>query len=50
VDQFVDAIHALGRRIKPNSLQPELFAPDTAEGGAQPAAPAAAGRKAETKV
>ena len=24
-DQFVDAVHALGRRVKPNSLQRELF-------------------------
>ncbi|HEU0209206.1 MAG TPA: transcriptional regulator NrdR [Candidatus Udaeobacter sp.] len=29
VDQFVDAIHRLGRRIKPNALQRELFPPDT---------------------
>jgi hypothetical protein len=35
VDQFVDAIQALGRRIKPNALQPELFEPDT--GGTQSA-------------
>src|SRR5438093_1410520 len=27
VDQFVDAIHTLGRRIKPNALQRELFPP-----------------------
>ena len=25
VDQFVDAIHTLGRRIKSNALQRELF-------------------------
>ncbi len=25
VDRFVDEIQALGRRIKPNALQPELF-------------------------
>jgi transcriptional repressor NrdR len=25
VARFVDEIHALGRRIKPNALQPELF-------------------------
>ena len=25
VDEFVDAIHALGRRVKANALQPELF-------------------------
>src|SRR6476620_10354293 len=28
VDQFVDAIHTLGRRIKPNALQRELFPPE----------------------
>ena len=28
VDEFVDAIHALGRQVKPNALQPELFGPD----------------------
>ncbi|MDQ6808268.1 MAG: transcriptional regulator NrdR [Verrucomicrobiota bacterium] len=28
VDEFVDAIHALGRRVKANALQPELFAPE----------------------
>ena len=50
VDQFVDAIQALGRRIKPNSLQPELFAPEMAQGAVHPATPAAAGRAAETKV
>jgi len=31
VDQFVDAIHTLGRRIKPNALQRELFPPETAQ-------------------
>jgi len=31
VDQFVDAIHMLGRRIKPNALQRELFPPETAQ-------------------
>jgi hypothetical protein len=25
VDEFADAIHALGRRVKPNSQQRELF-------------------------
>ena len=35
VDQFVDAIQALGRRIKPNALQPELFPPES--GGSPPA-------------
>src|ERR1043166_9176332 len=29
VDEFVDAIHTLGRRVKPNALQRELFPPDT---------------------
>ncbi|MGI9089213.1 MAG: transcriptional regulator NrdR [Chthoniobacterales bacterium] len=33
VDQFVDEIQALGRRVKPNSLQPELFKPEAAEHG-----------------
>jgi hypothetical protein len=30
VDQFVDAIHTLGRRVKPNALQRELFPPESA--------------------
>ncbi|MFL6528878.1 MAG: transcriptional regulator NrdR [Chthoniobacterales bacterium] len=29
VDQFVDEIQALGRRIKPNAAQRELFPPET---------------------
>src|ERR1700682_244123 len=33
VDEFVDAIHALGRRVKPNSLQRELFPPEQANHG-----------------
>jgi transcriptional repressor NrdR len=33
VDEFVDAIQALGRRIKPNALQKELFPPETANHG-----------------
>ena len=28
LDEFADAIHALGRRVKPNSLQRELFPPE----------------------
>src|SRR5512132_2710689 len=28
VNQFMDAIHTLGRRVKPNALQKELFPPD----------------------
>jgi transcriptional repressor NrdR len=35
VDQFVDAIHKLGRRIKPNALQRELFPAETAQGSTQ---------------
>lgn len=31
VDEFVDAIHALGRRIKRNADQRELFPPETTE-------------------
>ena len=50
VDQFVDAIQALGRRIKPNSLQPELFTPEMAQSAVHPAPSAAAGGKAERKV
>src|SRR5437868_11739936 len=30
VDQFADAIHTLGRRMKPNALQQELFPSETA--------------------
>lgn len=33
VDQFVDAIQALGRRIKTNPSQRELFPPETASHG-----------------
>src|ERR1043166_7053794 len=29
VDEFVDAIHTLGRRVKPNALQRELFPSDS---------------------
>jgi transcriptional repressor NrdR len=40
VDQFVDAIHTLGRRIKSNALQRELFPPETTQksssGGGRP--------------
>src|SRR5881398_1128667 len=31
VDQFVDAIHTLGRRVKPNAAQRELFPSETAQ-------------------
>lgn len=33
VDQFVDAIQALGRRIKPNPSQRELFPPEVVKHG-----------------
>ena len=33
VDQFVDAIQALGRRVKPNALQKELFPAETENHG-----------------
>jgi hypothetical protein len=46
VDEFVDAIHTLGRRVKPNVLQKELFPPETGQGGSHPAA---AGREAAHK-
>ena len=36
VDQFVDAIHALGRRVKTNAAQRELFPPDPTEGESGP--------------
>ena len=50
VDEFVDAIHALGRRVKPNVLQKELFPPETGQSGSRPAgAPAAAGHEAANK-
>jgi hypothetical protein len=42
VDEFVDAIQALGRRIKPNALQPELFTPETPAPEMQPAVAATA--------
>src|SRR3989442_3339201 len=33
VDQFVDAVHSLGRRVKPDRRQPELFSPDQLKHG-----------------
>jgi transcriptional repressor NrdR len=33
VDQFVDAIHSLGRRVKPDTRQRELFPPDQVNHG-----------------
>jgi len=38
VDQFVDAIHTLGRRIKPNALQRELFPPEATQAESRAAA------------
>jgi transcriptional repressor NrdR len=43
VDQFVDAIYTLGRRIKSNALQRELFPPET-----MPKASSAVTRSRET--
>src|SRR5256714_12602442 len=37
VDQFADAIHTLGRRVKPNALQRELFSSETARENANAA-------------
>src|SRR3954467_10761435 len=37
VDEFVDAIQALGRKIKPNALQRELFPPEMAAPEMHPA-------------
>src|SRR6187200_1708418 len=45
VDQFVDAIHTLGRRIKPNTLQRELFPPETTKENAN-----VAGRSRERAI
>jgi hypothetical protein len=33
VNEFVDAIHALGRRIKTNAAQRELFPPEAVKHG-----------------
>ena len=49
VDEFVDAIHALGRRVKPNVLQKELFPPEAEQGGPRPANASAAGPKVAKK-
>jgi transcriptional repressor NrdR len=46
VDEFVDAIQALGRRIKPNALQPELFGTELAQSAVR--APETTERKVET--
>jgi transcriptional repressor NrdR len=43
VDEFVDAIHALGRRVKPNALQKELFPPETTQAGSRAPQPARPG-------
>ena len=47
-DEFVDAVQALGRRIKPNALQRELFPADGPATDSPPSAspqPAAAKKK-----
>jgi transcriptional repressor NrdR len=38
VDEFVDAIHTLGRRVKTNALQRELFPPETTQSGSRASA------------
>ena len=45
VDQFVDAIHTLGRRLKPNTLQRELFPTETAQNPASASPNIPAGKK-----
>lgn len=45
VDQFVDAIQALGRRVKPDSTQRELFPPEQTEVGSRAPQPARAGER-----
>jgi transcriptional repressor NrdR len=47
VDQFVDAVQALGRRVKPNTLQRELFPAGTTEGGSAPAKAGASARSSK---
>src|SRR5437868_4656099 len=44
-DQFVDAVQALGRRIKPNVLQRELFPPEVTESAAESPAKSKRGPK-----
>ena len=48
VDEFVDAIQALGRRIKPNALQPELFGTELAQSALHAPETTSAERKVET--
>ncbi|MEY2575018.1 MAG: transcriptional repressor NrdR [Verrucomicrobiota bacterium] len=47
-DEFVDAIQALGRRIKPNALQPELFGTELAQSALRAPDASSAERKVET--
>jgi transcriptional repressor NrdR len=50
-DQFVDAVQALGRRIKPNALQRELFPSDSSpEAGRTPEKPAPPDKKHHGRV
>jgi len=49
VDQFVDAIQTLGRRVKPNSLQRELFPPETLQSSPGAAASGAAIKSEQQK-
>ena len=46
VDEFVDAIQQLGRRIKPNALQPELFGAELAAAEMQSASAGTSGTAA----
>jgi transcriptional repressor NrdR len=52
-DEFVDAVQALGRRIKPNALQRELFSNEPAENAApasEPALPRSPSKKNHGRV
>jgi hypothetical protein len=50
VDEFVDAIQALGRRIKPNALQRELFPPEMAAPEMHPASAGTASPEQKAKT
>jgi hypothetical protein len=50
VDEFVDAIQALGRRIKPNALQRELFPSETPAPEMHPASAGVAKEKEHGRV
>jgi transcriptional repressor NrdR len=50
VDEFVDAIQALGRKIKPNSLQRELFPPEMTQPEMHPASAGTASTEKKAKA